>query len=65
MLESYLSKQIAKSLGLTTSKLDIDEPLNNLGFDSLIAAELKSRIQSDFRISVPIADSGLARLKPY
>jgi acyl transferase domain-containing protein/acyl carrier protein len=56
MLESYLCKQIAKSLGLTTSKLDINEPLNNLGFDSLIAAELKSRIQSDFRISVPIAD---------
>jgi hypothetical protein len=34
--------------------LDIDQPLNNLGIDSLMAIELKNRIEGDLGVTVPM-----------
>jgi acyl transferase domain-containing protein/acyl carrier protein len=54
LLQSYLSEQVARVLGLSPSKLDVQQPLSNLGLDSLMAVELKNRIAVDLKVNVPV-----------
>jgi len=54
LLQSYLSAQVARVLGLGASKLDLQQPLSNLGLDSLMAVELKNRIAVDLKVNVPV-----------
>jgi NAD(P)-dependent dehydrogenase (short-subunit alcohol dehydrogenase family) len=54
LLQSYVSEQVARVLGLSTSQLDIQQPLTNLGLDSLMAVELKNRIATDLGVNVPM-----------
>ena len=54
LLEAYLRDHAASKLGLTPSRLDIQLPLNHLGVDSLIAAELRAQIERDLGIVVPV-----------
>ena len=54
LLQSYLSEQVARVLGLAASKLDLQQPLSNLGLDSLMAVELKNRIAVDLKVNVPV-----------
>jgi myxalamid-type polyketide synthase MxaE and MxaD len=55
MLETYLRQQLARVLGSSASDLDAQQPLSNLGIDSLMAVELRTRIQTDLGVMVPIA----------
>jgi myxalamid-type polyketide synthase MxaE and MxaD len=55
LLQSYLSEQVARALGLSPSKLDPQQPLSQLGLDSLMAVELKNRIAVDLKVNVPVA----------
>jgi phthiocerol/phenolphthiocerol synthesis type-I polyketide synthase B len=54
LLESYLRDQAASKLGLTPSRLDTQLPLNHLGLDSLIALELRTQIERDLGIVLPV-----------
>ena len=54
LLQSYLSEQVARVLGLSVSRLDVHQPLSNLGLDSLMAVELKNRIALDLGVNVPM-----------
>ena len=54
LLQSYVSEQVARVLGLSASQLDIQQPLTNLGLDSLMAVELKNRISADLGVNVPM-----------
>jgi aryl carrier-like protein len=54
LLQSYLSEQVARVLGLSPSKLDVQQPLSNLGLDSLMAVDLKNRIAVDLKVNVPV-----------
>ncbi|MGA2410902.1 MAG: beta-ketoacyl reductase [Candidatus Binataceae bacterium] len=54
LLQSYLAELVARVLGLSASKLDLQQPLANLGLDSLMAVELKNRIAIDLGINVPM-----------
>ena len=54
LLESYLGEQVARVLGLSAGQLDIQQPLTNLGLDSLMAVELKNRVSSDLGINIPM-----------
>ncbi|MEH1788638.1 MAG: beta-ketoacyl synthase N-terminal-like domain-containing protein [Nostoc sp.] len=54
-LESYLGEQVARVLGLSTSKLDLEKPLNQMGFDSLMAVDIKNRIEVNLGVAVPTA----------
>lgn len=53
-LEEYLTEQIAKVLGLAPSQLDVEQPLNTLGLDSLMLIQLVNRIKKDFALELSI-----------
>jgi acyl transferase domain-containing protein/surfactin synthase thioesterase subunit len=54
LLETYLSGLLAKVMGLSTGKVDLDQPLYNLGLDSLMAVELIRRIEQDLEVVLPL-----------
>ncbi|TXH18570.1 MAG: SDR family NAD(P)-dependent oxidoreductase [Mycobacterium sp.] len=56
LLESYLRDQAASKLGLAPERLAVDSPLNNLGADSLIAMELRTQIERDLGVAVPVVE---------
>src|SRR5439155_433041 len=51
---SQLREQAARVLRLPAASLDAEVPLNHLGIDSLMAIELKNRIEADLGVSVPM-----------
>ena len=53
-LQSYLAELVTRVLGLSASRLDIHQPLSNLGLDSLMAVEVKNRIAVDLGVNVPM-----------
>ncbi|MEK6320974.1 MAG: SDR family NAD(P)-dependent oxidoreductase [Acidobacteriota bacterium] len=54
LLEEYLRDAGGRVLGLAASKIDVQQPLNRLGVDSLMAVELKNRIEADLAVDVPV-----------
>ena len=56
LVETYLRKMAAKVLGLGTTSLDPHQPLVNLGLDSLMAIELRNRIEVNLGVSVPLVE---------
>jgi malonyl CoA-acyl carrier protein transacylase len=52
LLVDYLRLQVAKSLGM--SQLDIQQPLNQLGLDSLMAVELRNAIRTQLDVDLTI-----------
>jgi NADPH:quinone reductase-like Zn-dependent oxidoreductase len=54
MLEEYLRDAGGRVLGLPTSRLDVEQPLNRMGIDSLMAVELKNRIEADLAVEIPV-----------
>ena len=55
LLVSYACKNVARILQIPAAKLDPDQPLNKIGLDSLMAIELKNRIESDLGVRLSIA----------
>jgi acyl transferase domain-containing protein/acyl carrier protein len=54
LLETYLREQLALVLGLSPANLDLHHPLNRLGLDSLMAVEMKNRIELDIGVLIPM-----------
>jgi acyl carrier protein len=55
LLEEYLTDRIARVLGTSALKVDRSRPLIRMGMDSLMAVELKNRVEADLEIVVPVA----------
>ncbi len=55
LLTDFLREQVARVLGIAESQLDVNQPLNTLGFDSLMALELKNLIEGQLGLTVPVA----------
>ena len=54
LVEGFLVEQIAQVLKCSPSKVDAHQPLNRLGIDSLMAVELKNRVEADLETSLPV-----------
>ncbi len=52
LVQTYICEQVAGVLG-TSVKLDFDQPLNELGLDSLMAVQLQHRVENDLALSLP------------
>jgi acyl carrier protein len=68
-LDAFLKEKLARVLGFSASKLsglDVNLPVNRLGIDSLMAVELKTLIEAELGVVVPIVSflkgSSLAQL---
>jgi acyl transferase domain-containing protein/acyl carrier protein len=55
LIESYMIEQSARVLGFSQSQLDPVKPLTDLGLDSLMALEMKNRVESSLGITLPIS----------
>ncbi|AVH74386.1 type I polyketide synthase [Nostoc sp. 'Lobaria pulmonaria (5183) cyanobiont'] len=56
LIEGYLREQVCKVLRLSPHQLDMQQSLNNLGVDSLMALDLKNQIEINLGIPVSITD---------
>lgn len=54
LMEFYLSEKVANVLRLPLSRIDVQQPLTMLGLDSLMAIELKNKIELELSIHIPI-----------
>lgn len=55
ILAAKLQVEAARVLRLPASKLDVNKPLNQFGLDSLMALELKNRMQAELGMTIPLA----------
>ena len=55
-LDDLIVQQVASSLHTAAGALRKDVPLTDIGFDSLAAVELKSRLKTALGLAIPIAD---------
>jgi len=54
LLADYLGEQIAKAMKTPVSKLDFHQPLEDQGFDSLMAIEVKYAVESELSVEIPV-----------
>ncbi len=53
ILESHLRETLAAVIGTSPGKVDLDQPLLDLGLDSLMAVEMITRIRGSLGVEVP------------
>lgn len=54
-LTVYFADELANIMSVDVEQLDRDQPLNTLGLDSLMAMELKNKIESQLLLNLPMA----------
>ncbi len=54
LVKSRLYDHVARVLGTSASKLDSEKPMIDLGFDSLMAVELRACVENDMGVEIPV-----------
>ena len=55
LLETYIREHLARAVGTSPARIDPQQSLLSLGLDSLIALEVRNRINADLGMNVPLA----------
>jgi acyl transferase domain-containing protein len=55
-LLDYLRTRVADALGLEASQLPVDQPLYDLGLDSLVIFKLAAQIEGELGVEIPMRD---------
>ncbi|MCA9071938.1 MAG: KR domain-containing protein, partial [Planctomycetaceae bacterium] len=55
LMENFLRSRVARVLGMSPQKLDVDRPLSEMGLDSLMAVEFGSLIEADLGTSLSVS----------
>jgi acyl carrier protein len=55
LLESYIRDLLARAMGASPARIDSQQSLRNLGLDSLIAVEVRNRINTELGMNIPLA----------
>lgn len=53
-LITHIQNQVGKALGLNPYELDVQQPLINMGLDSLMAVELRNWVKKELKMEIPI-----------
>ncbi|MBV9279370.1 MAG: SDR family NAD(P)-dependent oxidoreductase [Chloroflexi bacterium] len=56
LVEGFLQEMVARVMRLDPSQLDLALPLNTLGMDSMMAIELKNRVEQGVNASLSVVD---------
>jgi acyl carrier protein len=54
-MHAYLAKQIARILMLPLTAVEANRPISAMGFDSLMAIELRKQLETDLKVNIPMA----------
>ncbi|MGB3292555.1 MAG: type I polyketide synthase [Phormidesmis sp.] len=54
ILQTHVQDQIAQLMGLDAAQVDMQQPLNTMGLDSLMAVELRNQFQSALGVNIPL-----------
>jgi NADPH:quinone reductase-like Zn-dependent oxidoreductase/acyl carrier protein/SAM-dependent methyltransferase len=55
LLETYIQDLLARAMATSPTRIDTQQSLRNLGVDSLIAVEVRNRINADLGMNIPLA----------
>ena len=55
LMLNFTRTRVARVLGMSPQKTEIDRPLSEMGLDSLMAVELASIVETDLGVSVPVS----------
>jgi myxalamid-type polyketide synthase MxaE and MxaD len=55
-IEAWLRELVGRALGRAPEAVDVARPLTHLGLDSLMAIELKDRIELELGVALPVVD---------
>jgi acyl carrier protein len=55
LLEAYIRDHLARAIGASPARIDMQQSLLSLGLDSLIALEVRNRIIADLDLNVPLS----------
>ena len=50
----YVQAQVARIAGISDFQIDLDQPLSDLGFDSLMAVELRNQLITELAAEIPL-----------
>jgi myxalamid-type polyketide synthase MxaE and MxaD len=56
LIGNYLRHEAARALGMDAEKLDPSTPLSSFGFDSLMAVQLKTRIEAELGVTLAMIE---------